>query len=290
MNLRLTKGLRRSTALLFSAAIVVFAAVPAAAQNSGSNDAGEGDREGEERRRGYIVTVGAGAQAYPDFPGADSLGIYPMPIVGLRKEGRPVPLEAPDEGFGFGILGQDSPINFGPAVNFQRKRDEEDVGAAVGNVGWTVEAGGFVEALIGDNFRLRTEVRQGINGHEGLLADFGADLFVRSGDLSVFSIGPRVRWASDKYMDAYYGVTPARAVQTGLAAFDPDSGIHAVGAAAGMRLDIGGGLAVHAYTRYDRLMNDAADSPIVASFGSRNQFGAGAGLSYSFRVGGGSRR
>jgi len=33
-------------------------------------------------------------------------------------------------------------------------------------------------------------------------------------------------------------------------------------------------------------MNDAADSPIVTSLGSRDQFGGGIGLSYSFRVGG----
>ncbi|HEX9932788.1 MAG TPA: MipA/OmpV family protein [Allosphingosinicella sp.] len=278
MNARLTD--RRCSRRLTAAGALLFTlcAAPAAAQD---RDDGE-----EERPSGRIVTIGIGAQAYPKFPGAEDLGIFPMPIVGIRRAGRPVPLEAPDEGWGFGILSDDSPVNFGPALNFQRRRSEEDVGAAVGDVGRTIEAGGFVETFLGENFRLRGELRQGFGGHEGLVGDVGADIFVRSGDETVFSIGPRLRWGDNDYMDAYYGVTPAVAGPTKLAAFDPGSGIHAIGGAAGLRLAVGGGVAVHSYVRYDRLVNDAADSPIVASFGSRDQFGAGLGLSFSFRVGG----
>lgn len=280
MNARLTNRRCSRIAMLAGAALFTLCAVPAAAQDR--NDRDDPDRASS----GWIVTVGAGAQAYPKFPGADDLGVFPMPIVGLRRAGEPVPLEAPDEGFGFGLLGDDSAIDIGPAINFQRRRRDDDVGAAVGDVGWTVEAGGFVQAFVAENFRIRAELRQGFGGHDGLLGDLGADFFVRGDGDTVFSIGPRVRWADNDYMDAYYGVLPAVAAQTGLAAFDPDSGIHAVGAAAGLRLDVGGGFAIHGYARYDRLMNDAADSPIVAGFGSRHQLGGGIGLSYSFRVGG----
>jgi outer membrane scaffolding protein for murein synthesis (MipA/OmpV family) len=275
MNAKPTNRTRFLRALTAGAALLTLCAAPAAAQD----DDGDGE--------GYIVTIGAGAQAYPKYPGADDLGIFPMPIIGFRRAGRPVPLEAPDEGFGFGLLGADSAINIGPAINFQRRRREEDVGAPVGNVGWTLEAGGFVEAFLGETFRLRGEVRQGIGGHKGLVADLGADLFVRGEGDTLFSIGPRVRWADNDYMDAYYGVRPGIAIVPAIPAFDPGSGIHAVGATAGMRFDLGGGLALQGYARYDRLMNDAADSPIVTRFGSRDQFGGGLGLSYSFRVGGG---
>jgi outer membrane protein len=275
MNARQQHRLRSRGASLVGAALLVLAAAPAAAQDSDEEDSG------------YIVTVGAGAQAYPKFPGADELGVYPLPIVGFRRAGRPVPLEAPDEGFGFGLLGADSPINIGPAINVQRRRREADVGAAVGDVGWTIEAGGFVEAFLGENFRLRGEVRQGLGGHDGLVGDVGADLFVRGSGDTFFSIGPRVRWGDNDYMDAYYGVTPLVTGRTGLATYDPGSGIHSIGGTAGMRIDVGSGFAVHGYARYDRLVNDAADSPIVHGYGSRDQYGGGLGLSYSFRVGGG---
>jgi outer membrane protein len=40
------------------------------------------------------------------------------------------------------------------------------------------------------------------------------------------------------------------------------------------------------YARYERLVGDAADSPIIrSSFGSRDQVSAGVGLSYSFTIG-----
>jgi outer membrane protein len=278
MNARLTDRPCSRVLLIAGAALFTLCSAPAAAQDR--------DDEDDERPRGRIVTIGAGAQAYPKFPGADDLGVYPLPIVGIRRAGRPVPLEAPDEGWGFGLLGDDSPIDFGPAVNLQRRRSEEDVGAAVGNVGRTIEVGGFVQTFLGENFRLRGEVRQGLGGHEGLVGDLGADFFVRGSGDTVFSIGPRLRWGDNDYMDAYYGVPVAIAAGTGLSAFDPGSGIHSVGGTAGMRLDVGGGVAVHSYVRYDRLMNDAADSPIVTQLGSRDQFGAGLGLSFSFRVGG----
>jgi outer membrane scaffolding protein for murein synthesis (MipA/OmpV family) len=278
MNARLTECRRARGLTAALAFLALFAAAPAVAQDD------EHAAEEEEERRGRIVTIGGGAQLYPRFPGDDELGIFPMPIVNVRREGDPLPLEAPDEGWGFGILGRDSAVNFGPALAFQSRRRDEDVGAAVGEVAFTIEAGAFVEAYLGETFRLRAEGRRGIGGHQGGLGDLGADLFLRSGNSSIFSIGPRLRLADDDYMDAYFGVTPAVAASTGLAPFNPGGGVHSVGATAGLQFHMGGGIGIHGYARYDRLVGDAGDSPIVASFGSRDQFGAGVGLSYSFTV------
>lgn len=276
MNARLTNRRRRTRLPIAAGAFVatLLAAAPAAAQ--------------DERPGGRLVTVGAGVQAYPKFPGASDLGINPMPIVGIRRPGEPIRFEARDDGWGFGLLGRDSPVNFGPAIQFQGKRDEDDVGAAVGNVGFTVEAGAFVEAWLGDSVRVRAEGRRGIGGHEGWIGDVGLDLVAREGDRTIFSIGPRVRWADNRYHDAYFGVTPAVAARTGLAAFDPDGGVYAFGGVAGIRHQLGsdGRWGIHGYARYDRLTGDAGDSPIVGTFGSRNQYSAGLGLSYTFRVGG----
>ncbi|HKR24733.1 MAG TPA: MipA/OmpV family protein, partial [Allosphingosinicella sp.] len=117
----------RTAALIGAAATAFLAAAPASAQDEGG---------------GYTITLGVGAQTYPKFPGADSYGINPLPIFGFRREGTPMPFEAPDDGIGLGILGRDSAFNFGPAIRLQNKRDEEDVGAPVGDVGLTVEVGG----------------------------------------------------------------------------------------------------------------------------------------------------
>ena len=250
--------------------LALLAAAPAAAQEE----------------RGRILTVGGGAQFYPEYPGADSLGINPMPIIDLRREGSPLPFEAPDEGWGFTILDDESAFNFGPSVQFQNKRDEEEVGAAVGDVGFTVEAGAFVELFPGSNLRLRAEGRHGIGGHDGLVGDLAADFVIRDRDTYVFSVGPRARLSDGDYQNAYFGVTPAVAAATGLPVFDADGGIHAVGVAAGLTYKLGSNWGLQAYAGYDRLVGDAADSPIVRAFGSRNQYSAGFGLFYEFRIGG----
>jgi outer membrane protein len=256
----------RPAALIGAAALALFAAGPAAAQRT--------------------VTLGLGAQAAPKYPGADNYGNGPMPNFDLRRPGEPITFESADDGAGFGVLGRNSVINFGPAFRFQSKRDEDDVGAAVGDVGFTVEAGGFIEILPSRNFRIRAELRQGLGGHKALTGTLGADVIFRDDQNYIFSIGPRVRWADNKYHDRYFGVTPAVAGVTGLAALDPDGGVYAVGGIANFTHRLGRNWGVQAYAGYDRLVGDAADSPIVRAFGSRDQFSGGAGLWIEFGVGG----
>jgi outer membrane protein len=265
-------GSLRVAALVGAAAISCFLPAPACAQE-------------EEPDRGWIVTVGPGVQFTPEYPGADSLGISPMPIIGFRREGTPLPFDAPDEGWGFGFLGDESIVDFGPSVQFQNKRREEDVGASVGDVGFTVEAGAFVEILPARNFRIRAEGRQGIGGHDGLVGDLSADFVLRDRDTYVFSIGPRARFADGDFHDAYFGVTPAVAAATGLPAFNPDGGLYAAGIWAGLTYMLSERWGIYGYGGYDRLVGDAAHSPIVRQFGSRDQFSAGLGFFFTFTTG-----
>lgn len=265
----------RFAALAGAALLSLIAATPAAAQ--------------DEAPRGRIVTLGMGAQVSAKYPGADSYGIGPFPNFGLRRPGQPLPFESADDGAGFGFLGYDSVINFGPAVRFQSKRDEDDVGAAVGDVGFTVEVGGFVDINPSRNFRLRAELRRGLGGHKAWVGSLGADLIMRDDQNYMVSIGPRVRWADNRYNDRYFGVTPAVAGATGLATLDPDGGIYAIGGIANLTHRLGRNWGVQAYAGYDRLVGDAADSPIVRAFGSRDQFSGGGGLWIEFNVGGGRR-
>jgi outer membrane protein len=261
-------------ALAGAALLSLLAAAPVAAQDGGA---------------GRTVTLGIGAQAYPQYPGADSYGIGPFPIFGMRRAGEPITFGSADDSAGFGLLGHDSVIDFGPAIRFQNKRDEDDVGAAVGNVGFTVEAGGFVNINPSRNFRIRAELRRGFGGHKAWVGSLGADLILRDEQNYVFAIGPRVRWADNRYNDRYFGVTPAVSGATGLATLDPDGGVYAVGAIANLTHRLGRNWGVQAYAGYDRLVGDAADSPIVRTFGSRDQFSGGGGLWIEFNVGGGRR-
>jgi outer membrane protein len=263
---------RAATGLAIAAAACLNGP-PATAQKTESSSSDE-----------RLVTIGLGPQLTPAYPGASGVKLGPRPSLGIRRPGDPIAFDAPDQGAGFGILGHSQGFDFGPAVRLRFKRDDKDVGAPVGNVGFTAEVGGFVQGWLTQNFRLRAEARKGIGGHKGWAGDLSADAVIRDGDRTIFSLGPRLRLADDRFHRAYFGVTPAVAARTGLAAFDPGGGIYAVGAVAGLRHQFSPVWGMNAYGGYDRLVRDAAASPIVRRFGSRDQFSVGLGLTYTFAV------
>ena len=253
------------------AALTAFAAAPALAQ----------DEPNEER---MIISFGAGVQFTPEFPGADKLQLGPLFTGGARREGEPIPGRAPDDGFGFSLIGRGGRVEFGPMIAFQGERDEDDVGVPIGDVDFAFEPGIFVNINASDRLRLRAEARRGFDGHEGWQGDLGMDYFIRPDESSVISIGPRLRLADAEYMQTYFGVTPAQAVATGLPAFEADGGVRAIGIVAGLNRDLSRNFGIYAYAQYDRLIGDAANSPIVRQFGSENQFAAGIALYFNFRV------
>jgi outer membrane protein len=231
----------------------------------------------------YRVRVGLGAQVRPEYLGADSTEIVPYPTVSIKKGEEPFGFGAPDDSFGIGLLGNDT-FSLGPVLALSNGRDEDEVGAPVGDVNRTLEAGAFAQYELSDAFRLRAELRQGIGGHEGLVGNVGADYVTRDGDNYLFSIGPRLRFGDGKFQRAFFGIDDEAALASGLPLYRPDSGLYAVGAVSSARYEIGGGWGLFGFARYDRLVGDARKSPIVEEFGSDNQFSAGIGISRTFTL------
>jgi len=256
-------------ARLAATALCLFAAAPAFAQD-------QPDRP--ERR----ISVAVGAQVLPNYPGSDDYEFNPLFTGFSRREGEPIPFRTPDDGISIGLLGRDGAIDFGPLVQFQGEREDEDVGAAVGDVDFTVEAGAFVNFNLGDSFRIRLEGQKGIGGHEGLTGAVAADVALRPDIDTLITIGPRVRVNDDDYADAYFSVTPAVAAATGLPAYDAEAGVRSVGVIAGVTRQLSRSFGIYGYAGYDRLVGDAADSPIIQRFGSEDQFSAGLALFFTF--------
>jgi outer membrane protein len=69
---------------------------------------------------------------------------------------------------------------------------------------------------------------------------------------------------------------------TGLAMFDAKGGAHSAGVGAQVKYRINAQWEVHSYVEYERLLGDAAKSPLVTVRGSANQTTVGIGASYSF--------
>jgi len=227
------------------------------------------------------VRVGAGAQLEPDFLGSKSTDVAPLFHVNVARGTHEFSFGAPDDSPAIAVFSSGG-FSLGPAVNMQSRRSQSDVGAPVGSVPRTFDVGAFAQYLLPGSFRVRAELLKGINGHDGVLGSIGADKVWRDGDRYVFSIGPRLLFADSRFERAYFGVTPAASLASGLPAYRPSGGVYAAALAAGANYALNDRWGLFGFGRYERLVGDAAKSPIVRELGSRNQWSAGLGVNYTF--------
>ncbi len=254
-------------ALCFPCAVALLASSPAEAQ------------DGDD----YRVRVGLGAQLQPEFIGADDTEVGPLWDIDIARGTNPFRFEAPDDSFAIPLIST-AGFSAGPAASIEGSRKNSDVGAPVGKVSTTIEVGAFAQHEMGEHFRVRGELLKGLGGHKGLIGSVGADYIARDGDNYVFSLGPRLLFSDSRYQRAYFGVDADAALATGLPVYRPDAGLHAAALTSGLSYQFSPRFGMFGYARYERLMRDAAKSPIVRELGSRNQLSGGLGLSYTFTV------
>lgn len=226
----------------------------------------------------FVLDLGGGAIVKPKYPGAEDYLVYPFPIIAVGRFYVP--------SLGQVVDGDKTKRGFFvyPSFNFNGERKASDSSDLIGTrtVDWAVELG------LGAGYRydwLRgfVELRQGFNGHEGQVAEFGFDFITNPMDRLEVIFGPRASWASNDYMDTYFGVTTAEAVASGgaLAAFNADSGFKTVGLVARASYAWTDKTTFHLQGGWDHFVGDADNSPIVNA-GSGDQFSIGAGISYRF--------
>lgn len=89
-------------------------------------------------------------------------------------------------------------------------------------------------------------------------------------------------WASQDYMSERFGIDDNEAAESGLDDFDADEGFKNVGVGLTLTYPLSRALAVTGFGSYNRMLNDAGDSPIVDDRGSKDQLAGGVLLNYSF--------
>jgi outer membrane protein len=245
-------------------------AAPAAAQDE--------EKEAKPPKR---TRIGLGVQAVPSYPGSDGHSFRPLLDFSRARGEEVFEFEAPDESFGFAVL-KGGGFEFGPAFSLQGSRKPSEVGAPVEKVDFTIEAGAFVQAWLGDSFRIRAEGRRGLGGHDGWVGTIGADYVARDKDRYVFSIGPRLGLADGAYQRAYYGVSPTDSAATGLPVYRPGGGIQSIGITSSLHVALSPRWGIYGFAQAERLVSDAGDSPLVRAFGSRTQLSGGVALTYTF--------
>ncbi len=241
-----------------------------------AEDIGEapGYEDSKDKERDWAVSFGIVGGITPDYEGSDDyeFGFGPDIAFAWRDF-----IFYKGKSLGANLIKTNN-FKAGPIFSWTAGRDEDDNNRleGLGDVDSSIEAGGFMSYRT-KPMRFQLNVRQDIgSGHEGALVELsGGTTLPFANPLVFFSVG--ATWASDDYMESFFGIDAGQSAASGLRAYNADAGFKDVnlGLTAGYsitrRWRIGGKLG------YKRLVGDAADSPIVDD---KNQFLAGISLSY----------
>ena len=230
----------------------------------------------------WTVDLGAAALTTPRFPGADTQRTRGIPSIEAHYGDLFFFTFA--DGLGLDLVRR-SDWHAGPVVNFAFARKEKDDRAALqglGDVAFTVEAGGYVRYEFDRYATAKLQLRRGLGGHDGLVAEASLEAHAPPllRDKLFLSLGPRISGYDRRFARAYYGVDADQARRSRYAPFAPGSGVKAGVGGSAVYL-VTDRVTVTAFGNYGRLGGDIGRSPLVLGpRGSRDQFTAGIALSY----------
>ncbi|MDQ0316110.1 MipA/OmpV family protein [Amorphus orientalis] len=224
--------------------------------------------------RDIVVDLGVGAQVQPKFASSDDYIVLPYPLIAISYLRLPV--------FGELVSAPTRAFSIYPSINFVGSRSSSDASYLTGmdDVDFAFEFGPGVAYRYG-MFRGFANLRYGFTGHNGFVGEAGVDLVLNPMERVQLSLGPRVGFANDEYVQTYFGVSAAEATRSQFAAYDPSGGFTDVGVGGRITYDWTEKTKLHLQADYTRYIGDVADSPVVEA-GSEDQFYVGIGITYRF--------
>ena len=221
------------------------------------------------------ISIGVGPAVAPRFEGSREYWVRPIPVFSLRYRdvlkvtNNDIDFTAFDK-----VLGEDAgKLEFGPTVNldFGRNEDASHKLQGLGKVGISVELGAYAEYSLGPT-TFRFEVGQdAASGHKGALAEASAVTTLFGGERYGVGASAGLTWASANYLNSFFGVTALQSAASGLPQFHAGSSLKN----ADISLNANYALTPHwtlvASLGYERLLGDAAASPLVRLRGRADQ-------------------
>lgn len=237
----------------------------------------------------WTLTVGVAPVVSPVFQGSDQYGLSVFPD--LRVNYRDVFFASVPDGIGYNLVNT-ARWKLGPLAKLRFGRQEDTGGSpflitgttdglrGLGEVDLATELGGFAQ-YDGGAWRLRAELRRGYGGHTGVVGDLSLSLLGRVGRVS-YSVGPRLAWGTDAFLQPYFGIDARQAAASGLALHQARGGLVSFGLGAAAVRPLGTRAAVTLFAGLDRLGGPLRDSPLIRQRGAPLQFSAGLGYGYRF--------
>lgn len=170
----------------------------------------------------------------------------------------------PLNGIGYSFEPQGG-LQYGLRVNLETGRSVETTLPGFEKINARANPSAFANYVVNDKLTLRSALRLGMGEDaDGSLLHLGGSYKVFQVGFFGVSLNASLKYADSNYMQSYFGVTPAQSAASGLKAYQPSAGFSAakVGMTAGTPLSRE--IFVFANLSVQRLMGDAANSPIVS--------------------------
>jgi outer membrane scaffolding protein for murein synthesis (MipA/OmpV family) len=227
----------------------------------------------------WRITLGPSVTVMPKFEGANSYHVLPGGVVDIRY--RDIAFLSTGEGLGVNILRGET-YRAGVAMSVDLGRNDNDDGhlRGLGDIDPAPEAKVFGQVFVLP-FVLTADVRRGIGGHDGWIADFGAYIPCCGSRKFVLFAGPSVTFADKNYMQSYFGVDAAQSANSraGLQPFNAQSGLKNVNFGITALYFLTDHWLVIADGAFEQLVGDAAHSPITQD---DSQFTFDLSIAYQF--------
>jgi outer membrane protein len=237
----------------------------------------------EVKKKEPAWSVGAGVGMVPDYEGSEDYKGVPLLFARAGwNSGQYVQF--------FGNMLKANLIagnrwSVGPLARYRGKRDDDVDNNKVKRmreVDEAIELGGFVGYMI-DNWHVSFFVAQDVNdAHDGLVATLEAGYTMNLNPGVNLGISAFTSYASDDYMETYFGVDAENANRSGLSRYEADGGIKDLGVVANLAYAPWKNWGVTGMLGLKWLLGDAADSPVVDDEGSETQLFSGVMATYRF--------
>ncbi|MBW2562239.1 MAG: MipA/OmpV family protein [Deltaproteobacteria bacterium] len=226
----------------------------------------------------WSVRIGALGFYKPAYEGSDDYELRGFPLVDITWRDT-IFLNA-HTGLGAYVWNRNN-CKLGLAVGYTFGRDEDDSAdlRGLGDIDDGATASVLFRWAAGDA-ALHARYEQQITGQDtGFQVNLGLGYELRIAEKTTVKPSIQTTYASSDYMEEYFGISPGQSSRSGIRVYDADSGFKSLGfqIMAIYRLDQHWGIQAGAV--YDRLVGEAADSPVVKN---ENQYRVSTGLSYTF--------
>lgn len=241
-----------------------------------------GAASAQQKPSDWDITIGAGPGYHPRYEGSQDYRPTVLPYLDISWRDRL--FLSTDDGLGANVLRYEG-LTVGPYLQLSEKRKEgvDERLRGLGDFHTGLQGGVFVNYEWAPDQSVFVKLRRDIlNNRQGLFADLGTDISVPFGKDWIGGVRAILTWADADALQPYFGVTASQSAASIFPTFRPRAGLRDLTIEPTLTRLLDAHWSVTLRAEYERLLSDAADSPIIRNGGAADQLEVGVTLNYHF--------